>query len=250
MNLLSVQHNQPLQHKLAAEYVLGTLRGGARRRFEHWLGQDAGLRQVVRQWESHLLPMAEFAPAAQPSAQVWNAIEQRLKLAPALQANKAGKTPDRWAYWRNLREDLAFWRGLGMVSTTAALIMLSVLLGKQAEHSLPIHTQYVATLSDDKAQPIALITGDNERHQLVVKMVTAQQIPADKSLELWAVSKEGKVKSLGLVADNGSIILPMPEHMNAKDVPLLAVTLEPKGGSGNPEKPSGPIIFKGNWLEI
>ncbi|MFZ6773748.1 anti-sigma factor [Undibacterium sp. SXout7W] len=248
MNLLSIQHNQQLQHKLAAEYVLGTLRGGARRRFEHWLGQDAGLRQVVRQWESHLLPMAEFAPAAQPSSHVWNAIEKRLQLKPTAQAGKSGN--DRWAYWRNLREDLAFWRGLGMVSTTAALIMLSVLLSKQTEQSLPIQNNYVATLSDDKAQPVAVITGDSKRHQLVVKMVTAQHIPADKSLELWAVSKAGTVKSLGLVADNGSIVLPMPDNMNAADIPLLAVTLEPKGGSGNPEKPSGPIIFKGNWLEI
>jgi anti-sigma-K factor RskA len=38
--------------------------------------------------------------------------------------------------------------------------------------------------------------------------------------------------------------------MTADNVPLLAVTLEPKGGSGNPEKPSGPIIFKGNWIQI
>ncbi|MFZ6843062.1 anti-sigma factor [Undibacterium sp. RuTC16W] len=243
---MNIQNKPNLQQKLAAEYVLGTLRGGARRRFESWLNRDAHLQQVVRQWESNLLPMAEFAKKAQPSSSVWHALEKRLGLT----SSSSSSLSERWAYWRNLREDLAFWRGLGMVSTTAAVVLVSVLMSKQPDQALPPASNYVATLSDDKAQPIAVITGDTKRKQLVVRMVSAQNIAADKSLELWAVSKEGKVKSLGLVADNGSITLPMPEYMNAEATPLLAVTLEPKGGSGNPDKPTGPIVFKGNWLQI
>ena len=240
MNLLQLKNNPGLQEKLAAEYVLGTLRGGARHRFEQWLQQDAALRMVVSQWEAHLIPMAEFSKAVPPPAGVWPALEKRLGLKVS---------EDRWAYWRNLRQDLAFWRGLGMFSTTAAIVLFSVLLGRQAEPPVP-QTSYVATLSDDKAQAIAVITGDVKRGKLQVRMVTAQNIAADKSLELWAVGKDGKVKSLGLVADKGIITLPMPANMNSDSVPLLAVTLEPKGGSGNPEKPSGPIIFKGNWVQI
>lgn len=245
---MNLKNNLPLQQKLASEYVLGTLRGGARRRFETLLAQDPALHQVVREWEAKLLPMAEFAKSAQPSPQVWNALEKRLGL----------KQSDRLAYWRNLREDLAFWRGLGLVSTTAALLMVSVLLSKQTEQ-VPVpppvvanapSANYVATLSDDKAQPVAVITGDTTKHQLTVKIVTAQNLAADKSFELWAVGKDGKVKSLGLVAANGVVTLPLPTYMNATDTPLLAVTLEPKGGSGNPEKPTGPIVFKGNWLSL
>jgi anti-sigma-K factor RskA len=33
-------------------------------------------------------------------------------------------------------------------------------------------------------------------------------------------------------------------------VPLLAVTLEPKGGSQDPKGPTGPILFKGAWVRI
>ncbi len=244
MNLLQIKNNPALQEKLASEYVLGTLRGGARRRFETWLKQDAALRQVVGKWEGHLLPMAEFAPATVAPDTVWPALEKRLNLKTAR---------DPWAYWRNwgkLREDLAFWRGLGMFSTSVAVVLISILLSKQADQQAVPQNNYVATLSDDKAQAIAVTTGDTKRGQLQVRMVTAQHIAADKSLELWAVGKDGKVKSLGLVADKGIISLPMPANMTADSVPLLAVTLEPKGGSGNPEKPSGPIIFKGNWLQI
>ncbi|MEB0030111.1 anti-sigma factor [Undibacterium sp. RTI2.1] len=238
---MNIQNKPNLQQKLAAEYVLGTLRGGARRRFEGWLNRDAQLQQVVRQWEGNLLPMAEFAKTAQPATSVWQSLEKRLGL---------NQSADRWAFWRNLREDLAFWRGLGMFSTAMALVMVSVLLSKQVDQTLPPTNSYVATLSNDKSEPIAVITGDIKHKQLIVHIVKAQNIAADKSLELWAVSKAGTVKSLGLVADNGNITLPMPDNMNSDNVPLLAVTLEPKGGSGNPEKPSGPIIFKGNWLLI
>ena len=245
MNLHQIKNNPALQEKLASEYVLGTLRGGARRRFEQWLRQDAALRMVVGKWEGHLLPMAELTPAVTAPPAVWPALEKRLNLHIA---------KDPWAYWRNwgkLREDLAFWRGLGMFSTTVAVLLISVLLSKQAEQQQATpQTNYVATLSDDKAQAIAVITGDSKRGQLQVRMVTSQNIAADKSLELWAVGKDGKVKSLGLVADKGIITLTMPKDMTADSVPLLAVTLEPKGGSGNPEKPSGPIVFKGNWVQI
>jgi anti-sigma-K factor RskA len=247
---MKIQDHPDLQHKLAAEYVLGTLRGGARRRFETWLRDDGALQQIVRQWQGDLLPMAEFSKTAQPSAAVWQALEQRLGLNQLNQPRQPKPAADRWAFWRQLHDDLAFWRGLGLVSSTAVLILVSLLLSKQqVEPVLPLNN-YVATLSDDKAQPIALVTGDSKRRQLVVRMVSAQNIATDKSLELWAVSKEGKVKSLGLVAANGSVTLSMPEYMNAEATPLLAVTLEPKGGSGDPNKPSGPIVFKGNWLQI
>ena len=243
---MNIQDKPDLQQKLASEYVLGTLRGGARRRFETWLRSDSGLQQVVRQWQGNLLPMAEFAEAAQPSAKVWQAVEQRLKLDSAHNAQAA---EDRWAFWRKLHDDLAFWRGLGMFSTAAALVLVSVLLSRQQVEPVLPANNYVATLSDDKAQPIAVVSGDSKRRQLVIRMVAAQNIAADKSLELWAVYKDGKVRSLGLVASQGTVTLPMPEYMNEQATPLLAVTLEPKGGSGNPDKPTGPIVFKGNWLQ-
>jgi anti-sigma-K factor RskA len=52
-----------LREHLCAEYVLGTLRGAARRRFEHWLAVDAGLRRAVSEWQDRLSPLAGIAPA-------------------------------------------------------------------------------------------------------------------------------------------------------------------------------------------
>lgn len=239
---MNIQHNQALQEKLASEYVLGTLKGGARRRFEKLLRDSAALRRTVSEWQDRLHPMAEFAPVVQPSPLVWKAIAARLDLQ---QFDAAGKR----SFWQMLGANLSFWRGLGITSTALATILVAVLVTKQVQPIAPV-TSYVAMLANDKAQPVAIVTGDAKRKQLTVKLVLAQNVAADKSLELWAVPKEGPPRSLGLVADKGTITLPLPENATPQSIPLLAVTLEPKGGSPNPNGPTGPIVFKGAWLQI
>ncbi|MFC0350969.1 anti-sigma factor [Undibacterium danionis] len=248
---MNIQHNQHLQHKLAAEFVLGTLRGGARRRFNTWLQTDPHLQQIVREWQAHLMPMMEFSTAKVPQAQVWNNIEKQLKL---------GAERSQKAVFQFLHE-LKFWRGLSMIAS-AALILVALFVLKPQDNGLPAE-MYVATLSDEKAQPIAIISSDSKRRQVLLRFVNRPQVASNQSLELWSISKEGKVRSLGLVdqASNvgnganttdksGEILrINLPEGV-ANDTPqLLAISLEPKGGSGNPEKPSGPILFKGNWLK-
>ncbi|HEY8101449.1 MAG TPA: anti-sigma factor [Burkholderiaceae bacterium] len=234
---MNLRHNDTLREKLASEYVLGTLKGGARRRFEAWLKNDAALRRAVAEWQDRLHPLGEFAPAVQPSPHVWRAIEKQLNVN------------SRRAFWLALREDLSFWRGLGMASTALAVILISVLVTRQPEQVGPI-ANYVATLTDDKSQPIAIVTGDIKHHQLIIKVLSRQSIADNKSLELWAVPKTGNPRSLGLVSDNGIITLRLPENATPESVPLLAVTLEPKGGSPNPNGPTGPIVFKGAWVRI
>lgn len=72
--------NRRLLDMLASEYALGTLRGGARRRFERWLADDPSLQAAVARWQNRLQPMSELTSAAQPSPQVWQALESRLGL--------------------------------------------------------------------------------------------------------------------------------------------------------------------------
>jgi anti-sigma-K factor RskA len=244
MNLRHLQENASLRDRLAAEYVLGTLKGGARRRFEHWLHADTSVARAVAEWQARLHPMAEFTPAVRPPQRVWNAIESMLGLAEA-RTQVAVNRPARTSWF----DSLAFWRNLGLGAAALAAVLVAVLLTRQPLIA-PAPAVYVATLTDDKAQPVLFVSGSPSRRELTVRIVTRQDIAANKSLELWAVPKSGSPQSLGLVAANATVTLKFPDNVTPESTPLLAVSLEPKGGSPNRNAPSGPILFKGNWVKI
>ena len=233
---MNIRNNIVLRQKLAAEYVLGTLRGGARRRFEGWMHQDADLRNITAQWQQRLTPMAEFAGDVRPPNSVWTGIERRLNLK---------QKATGWQFWLN--ENLAFWRSLGMVSTGLAALLLVIVMTKPAVDTPSI--SYVATLSDEKAQTALLLTADSRNHALDVRVITSAQVAADKSLHLWAVPKAGKPRSLGVLADNRGRFA-LAANAVSDDVAVLAVTLEPKGGSPDPNGPTGPILYKGHWVKL
>lgn len=244
MNIIG---NERLLDKLAAEYVLGTLKGGARRRFEGLWRTEPQVRRVTAQWQDRLHPIAQFSPAVTPPPQLWHAIASHLKLGVE------SPTARKQSFWRGLRDDLGFWRGLGMASTALATILIAVLAtrapGISTNTGAP-QTSYVAMLADDRAQPVAVVTGDERNHRLMVKIVLPQTIAADRSLELWAVPKAGPPRSLGLVDASASVALQLPADTTPQTVALLAISLEPKGGSPNRSAPTGPIIYKGAWLQL
>ena len=81
MNLL----NKPdLLERMASSYALGTLRGGARRRFEAMAREQAPVRAAALIWQSRLASMNELQPQAQPDAVVWTRIHN------LVQGEKAG----------------------------------------------------------------------------------------------------------------------------------------------------------------
>jgi len=233
---MNIRNNPALRDKLAAEYALGTLKGGARRRFEGWLHGDAALRRLTAEWQDRLAPLAEFSTAQAPRKQVWRAIEARLRLqrpAPA------------WQFWRT--PSLPFWRTLGLASSAAAAMLVVVLTTRVLDAPM---LDYVATLSDDKSQAALLLTADNRRRTLDVRVLSAAPVASDKTLQLWAVPREGAPRSLGVLAGQRSATLALPASAIGGDVVLLAVSLEPKGGSTDPAGPSGPILYKGNWVRL
>ena len=233
---MNIRDNAPLREKLAAEYVLGTLKGGARRRFEGYLHNDAALRRTTQEWQDRLAPLAQFATAQTPPRRVWTQIERRLNLPRAHAA---------WQFWRN--ESVNFWRSLGVVSSAMAALLVVVIATRTLDAP---RLDYVATLSDDKAQTALVLTGDSARQTMTVRAVGAAAVAADKSLELWAVPKQGNPRSLGLLSDRGEVKLALTASALASDVALLAVTLEPKGGSPDPKGPTGPILYKGSLVRV
>jgi len=225
---MNIRGNDALRDKLAAEYVLGTLRGGARRRFEGWMYSDAALRLLVKEWEQRLIPMHEFVRAQEPSHQIWRNIEMRLHLKPER---------SRWHFWRGF--------GLGAVSAAAvAALVISVSVQQLQEPSYDL----VATLTDQQAQPALLVKADTEKRLLQIHMVGAPPVPLDHSLQLWAIPKAGPPRSLGVLGDDGRGTFSLASGAVSSDVVVLAISLEPRGGSPDPNGPTGPVLYKGPWV--
>jgi anti-sigma-K factor RskA len=240
-----------LQDRLAAEYALGTLRGPARARFQRWLRDDAALAQRAAQWAARLDPLAQAVPAAPPPARVWRAIEARIGVVPA-----------RAGLWNSL----VFWRGLGLAATgaTAALLLALVTVGPGAPQPAPapvvLHVPsnempatYLAVLSDPKTnKPMLVAAAGRTSDQLWVKTLDPSINVPDRTLQLWALMPPGQPpKSLGMVGTGQKTMLPLHAVADRSlgDVPMLAVSLEPMGGSPT-GAPTGPVMYSGPCVKV
>jgi anti-sigma-K factor RskA len=228
-----------LADRLAAEYVTGTLRGAARRRFEALLPAHPNLRNAVREWQDRLMPLTlSIAPTA-PSSDVWKRIEAQIGGA-VVGVSKPAIAEPQASWWSGL----AFWRGLSGFATAAALGLL-VMVNTPGPTQAPMVVVLSSTIAnaDGSAVPasfVASISGDGRA--VVTKPLLNVSLQSDRALELWAVPGAGAPKSLGLISANGASVV------QKNKVPLgtaaLAVSLEPPGGSTT-GAPSGPVLFVG-----
>ena len=154
-----------LLHRLASEYVLGTLQGRARRRFERVLLDSSQARAAVWYWERQLAPLNAASPAVQPNARVWKEIARR---------TTAQVARERWY------ERLGLWRGLSLAATAAALV-LAILLVRQLTQ--PVEPQYLAVFNNEEAQPSWVVRADAERGRLQIRPVNAVGAVADREYE-------------------------------------------------------------------
>ncbi len=256
---MQIGHHSELLDRLAASYALGTLKGPARRRFEAYARQSATVRASMLLWQERMAAMTELPEPITPSPNVWKRIE--IQLAQELQAQRLGEQPNDsvlQATLQRLRRALGRWRMgafAGAVATIAA-----VGIGLQSSRSLDAQVgqlsaqlkasqqmQYVAVLSDDKSAASVLITFDAGQNTLTVKRVSGYQEAADRSLQLWALPEGGGPQSLGVLGGDKVIRIATPAEQVVR-VPMLAISLEPKGGVPSATGPTGPVLFKGALL--
>jgi anti-sigma-K factor RskA len=225
--------------RLAASYVLGTLQGGARRRFEAVMYSQPTVAAAVASWTEQMSPLLTTLAPIAPSQALWTSIAKATKI----------KTPATKASWWQQ------WLAPLLAPLPAGALALGVALGvvvpalwqaqqlSQRQTILPESYVGVLAATDGKAglTVSSLRTG---------KMVELQQsnlasLPAAHTLYLWRIDKAGQVTPVAAIPNEkwGKITLAEPAEAVFFSAAELAVSIEPVGSV--PSKPSQAFIYRG-----
>ena len=229
----------------AGEYVLGTLDDVTRARIERDMIFNAALREQIHAWEEKLQPLTDGVDAVEPPAAAWETI--RARTIGAAPTNPASRK-------------LAWWKTLALGGIAASLAMAVVLTDSLKKPPAPApvaqtdaaaHPAALAVVNDQKKDPMWVVQCYQQPPHVMVSVVPEEIPIKDKSLQLWALTKEGKTLFVGVVPTSGKreikIDPEMIEHLD--NVKAFAVSVEPMEGSpGN--QPSGPIHYSGGLVRL
>ena len=215
---------------LAAEYALGVLTGTEREAAARRVARERAFAALVAQWEGRLAPWAADIPEIAPPPQVWERIAAALPSA----------TRQRAGFWQSL----VFWRSFGVVSALAAAC-LAVLL------YLSAGSQQAALVASIEGQGQRIFVASVDvKHATVTVMPVAYRPDPTRVPELWLIPSGGKPLPLGvLTADTAQIAIPPALAAQARRDGILAVSLEPPGGSPTGQ-PTGPVIGSGRLTNL
>jgi anti-sigma-K factor RskA len=240
--------------RLAGEYVLGTLRGGARRRFQQLIQQRPAVRTAVSAWEGRLHRLAASVPPRTPAPRVWAAIEARTRPAPAAASARGS------GFWGWLA-------GVGRLGLSAAVGAAAVLalvryapedfvsVDQVAQREQALPQSYVGLLLDSEGRPSLLVSSTRHGSRVTVKTLRAIQAPPGKVLQVWALPREGgpafPIGVATLAAPPGSTTFEMSGSSEAllSKVAQLAVSVEDTPVALG-AAPKGPYLLQGHCVKL
>jgi anti-sigma-K factor RskA len=239
MNLL---HPERLE-RLAREYVLGTLTGRARRRFERLLAEAPLAGRVVARWQERFDVLAAGVPPLQPRDEVWHGLQQRLFAPP-----REAPAPGLWARLQALFAPRLLGGVLaGVLMATVVLRLQPQWLGLETRgEALP--QSYVGLLLNDAGQATVLASSRRHGRTITVKLLQPLQVPDGQVARLWALPRDGAPFLVGMVPAQGSATIALTDTAEKLffTVARLGVTIEPvAAGAAAPTTPfaaSGPCV--------
>jgi anti-sigma-K factor RskA len=210
---------------LCGEYVVGTLRGPARRRFERALRDEPRVALRLRRWQA-MVPAYSDKVQVQPSREVWNRLEKDLELA---------------RYGRPWHRREGFW----MAWAAAASVLLIIAFVMQITPRERALVQIAELTGTDSSLRVSARRSADGR-TLALRATRSMVAPANASYELWLVPAEGgDPVSLGVLgALDAELPLAEAHRARLKGGDTLAVSSEPAGGSPT-GKPTGAVILQG-----
>lgn len=232
---------------LAAEHALGVLNARERAEAETRMARDPAFAADVEAWRARLAPMLESIEPVPAPAGLWPRIERLLP------ANDNGQIMSRLRFWRNTAMG-----GFALAAASLAAVVVQVNQPPLTiERQVPVSPQgqllSASMVSQEgRAQPLFVASYDPDRKALIVTSLLPEQSDRDKVHELWLIAGQDNPKSLGLVESGKAKVIALPTEVMQKmaEGAALAVSVEPPGGSKNPDGPSGPVIGVGKLSRL
>lgn len=218
----------PKLDALCGEYLLGTLRGAARRRFVRALASEPVVASRLQYWEQLFTMKYSEKFAVQPSPANWQRIKRDLGLhrfAPPWHAR------------------LWLWRAWAAVATVVLVVAIAV-------HylNIPAPAAYATIAVMEGKAPGAQVTVElsSDGRSLRLRGSRPVQAAASQSFELWLIPPDGTApQSLAVMgALDAQVRLAAALAGRLVHGAKLAVSVEPPGGSPT-GAPTGPVIAIG-----
>jgi anti-sigma-K factor RskA len=215
--------NPELIDRLAAEYVLGTLRGAARRRFERWRATSADVEGRCGYWEQQLLPLLAAVVPVEPAPHVWARIRTRL-VGEARPVRRRGPL------------------ALALAASVVLLACAALLLWRTQPAVLAR-----ATIASPSGALLWRVEVSGRRDAAAALSVLAGALagPTGRDYELWALPRGGAPVSLGVLPYRGGELrraLTAAQRDALSTATQVAVSLEPLGGSPTGQ-PTGAVVY-------
>ncbi|MEJ0004105.1 MAG: anti-sigma factor [Pararobbsia sp.] len=200
--------------------------------------------------------MARFDRPVEPPAAIWLAIESRLDLAAATRGGFDAPQPGMPAANTRRRpgrgwDTLGFWRGLSGVALAVAIVSIGIALrtaAPAAPAGVPVAPRigYVSVLHDDRSNSTLLVTWDDAHSTVTLQRLSDVPVPGGHDLQLWGIASSGPPASLGVLPKQGAASFKVAYR--PQNYGVLAISVEPAGGSPNPNGPTGPLIYTGKLV--
>lgn len=229
---------QSLREALAAEYILGTLQGAARRRFVHLMEQDESLRLLVEEMSAQALEITRPLPEKTPPVSVWRSISYRLD-------NQTSQTTNHHRVW----DSLPFWRRL----STAAMLLLAVFVGNFSVHQYHAHKQQVmmVVVNNEQQEPVWVIETPMDNKVGPIKVMTMKKVNMEKQMAcaMWLQWEDGHVEHVANLPDDPGVMkISLPRMDRKLSKAKVMVTMEPMDKVDDMEKPSNDhSLFADYW---